>query len=244
VAVSARLVGLGATVALLGGCGALDRLEQYRARRVDEVPVRVERGDGWRLSVPEGARVTASASGIEVDAADGLWWFDVQLLRPATPTAPLIDASRWADEHCTPARWDLPATPAPGTWTAGGFCTVQDRDHWLIVAVEDRPDGARLLTALVADRRQVPYEDAWVLFVRSALSLSTTDEPASWLGPEAVRERLRTAQQRASATTTGAELPRPGGGRFSRIVSEVLADEVWRPRTARPLPTTLAAADP
>src|SRR5690606_10284963 len=145
--------------------------------------------------------------------------------------------SAWADARCAPARWDLAAQPAPGVTAVGGFCAVDGRDHWLLASVEDRGD-TRLLTGLMARRTAVPMEDAWVLFVGSALTASATAEHAeAALPPAALRERLRAVQaSRAGSDDEVSQLPRPGGGTFTRDVNVALAGPVWRARADHPWP--------
>lgn len=211
---------------------------------VEDAPHTVVRGEGWAVRVAEGARVTATPRDLSVDAPDGSRWFDVRTVDADPPRPAVALATGWGERQCEPLQWDLPAEPVEGVWTAGGFCTIGSRRYWVLSSVE-RFDDRVLLTQLVANRDAITYEDLWIDFLGTALTATAVGDPAPLLSPDAVRERLRAAR---GGVSEAAELPRPGGGTFSRDVSEAMTD-VWTrrrtwspPRQFAPDPTAVAPA--
>ncbi len=189
------------------------------------------RGEGWAVTVPEGARVDVRPDGLGVDAPDGRSWFDVRWLDVPANRPPQVLATAWGEERCRPLAWDLPATPLEGLWTAGGFCTIQDRRYW-VVAVVERVGERSLLTGFVAERSLVSYEDLWVLALGTALSLGGGAEPVAPLTPDRIRERLREAHEGDAIEV----LPVAGGGVFSTKISAAVTD-LWTARRSAPPPS-------
>lgn len=180
--------------------------------------------------VPANARVEATPDEVRVDSVDGAWWFDARWVDVPGPVPPLVPATAWGEERCRPLRWDQPAEPVEGTWTAGGFCTIDGRRYWVLTAVERR-DGRMLLTGMIASRTFVTYEDLWVTFVTNALSLTSGEVPLAVPTPAEVRTLLRTTD----VVQPGGTLPRPGGGVFSRVLSDGLKP-LWALRAAAAMP--------
>lgn len=193
-------------------------------------------GEGWAARLPPDARVQAEADRLAVDAPDGTWWFDVQWVE--TPLVPTIAAMTWGDRACRPIRWDLPAEPVEGVWTSGGTCTIENARYWAMLALEEHGDRT-LLTGYLAGYGDVTYEQVWVDFVGSALSVTAGDTPRPALPDEVVRERVRnTRLERPDGV-----LPVPGGGTFSKLVSQGFAADVWAPRRDHPLPATFDGSE-
>lgn len=202
------------------------------------------RGDGWAVSIPTGGRVDAASfappaaapSRISVSAPDGMWWFDIEVV-PKAPS-PLLPATTFAERDCRPIRWDAPAELQPGVWTGGGVCTIGERRYWLLLAVEDEGDQS-VVTGLYWAIGYRGYEDAWVAWTQSALSLSGGDTPMPLVeGPEIVRQTLRAIPPDDGTTS---QLPLPGGGVYSAKLERAFA-EAWSTRAARDLPHTFPTA--
>lgn len=189
--------------------------------------------DGFALRMPEGARVRRTDKGLSVDAADGARWFDVRWVDGTAP--PIAPATAWAEERCRPVRFDRARQPVEGTWVVGGTCTIAERRHWILLSIEDRGDRA-LLTGLTGAFGRIAYEDLWVEFVHTALSVQAGESPAAWMTPEAVREALRTV----APGDPQEEMPVPGGGTFSARVTDNLPG-IWADRRDAVLPERLAA---
>jgi hypothetical protein len=207
---------------LAGGCAL------GAAVHVDDTPLEPWRQEGLSIAVPAGARVVAEPGTVQVDAADGARWFDLRWVEP--PRSPEAEVYEWTRRTCTTVRWDRTATPVPGTTTTGGLCSINDRRHWAFTSIEQRPDGA-LVTLYVADARRVPFEDAWVDLVLTALSASAGAEPLAPLPRDELRRQIR---ETAASGGLGEE-PVPGGGELSAAVSERLR-LIWEARSQRPLP--------
>lgn len=201
-----------------------------QAGRVHEQPTVTHEGAGWALRVPAGARVDVKPGVLTVDAPDGRRWFDVTW-RSAQETPEGI-AYAWGSQHCTPMMWGQPSTPAPGVWIADGQCTIQDRRFWAFLIVERHEQGA-LTTTYVAEQRRMPYEDAWVDLLDTALSLRAGGSPLPRLENGDLRARIREA-----AAEHPGEQPLPGGGLLGGRVSERLID-VWQARLSAPPPLPL-----
>ncbi|MCB9664688.1 MAG: hypothetical protein H6732_11290 [Alphaproteobacteria bacterium] len=212
---------------LLAGCGGglLPDLPAAPEAQATELA----RGSGWAVTVPSGAQVRATGAELAVDAPDGSSWFDVRWLAPRTTHVPLADVTRWAEERCRPVRWDQPATPAPGVWTVGGGCTLGGRRHWVLAVVEERDPP--LLIGMMASRDRVAYEDLWVQWWATAMSLAAGEAPAAVPDAPHVREALRGARLSGPV----GDLPVAGGGVFSGRASEALA-EAWAAHLAQPVP--------
>lgn len=193
----------------------------------------MHRGDDWALRVPAGSRVRVSPTAIGVDAPDGRRWFDISWHDADLPPASIAWA--WGGKACGPITWDEPKVPVEGTWTSGGLCSIGERRHWAFTVVERH--GERLLfTAWIGEHRRLPYEDAWVDFARTALSLRAGAEPLPPVDHADLRGRVREA-----AALRPGHMPVPGGGLLSGRVSERLVD-VWAARLASPPPASFQAA--
>lgn len=220
---------------VLAACGWLPDVE------APEPPPLVDHvGDGWAVRIPEGARVQASPDHLQVDAADGSWWYDLKWLDASGPVfLPLQVATGWGEATCDPLRWDAPHTPAVDQWISGGFCTIQGRRYWVVASVERRGDRA-LLTGVVASRTSVTYEDLWSWTVRGPMSMSAGATPMGGWSEAAVVDAVRAAHAEDPGP---AQLPRPGGGTFSTRVASQL-DALWTARRAVPWPEAFAAPTP
>ncbi len=192
---------------LTTGCG---RFERPGATAPDVV-----RGDDWSMQVPAKASVKAMGSMVQVDADDGMAWIDVRWID--TPSSPVVGATAWAEQTCRPIQWDEPSQPTEGVWLSGGLCTIGHRDHWLITVLEDRGDRT-LLTGIMAVQRQRTYEEVWVEFVTSALSLQQGSQPAALIDPEVLKSTLRDTQRTAPVGFK----PIPGGGLLSGAIGKAL----------------------
>lgn len=190
----------------------------------------VHEGAGWAVRVPAGAQVRVEQETVAVDAGDGRRWFDVRW-HPAT-LPPESIAYSWGTTTCTPMMWDQPVEPVPGVWTNGGQCTIGSGRFHALVAIETHGDR-HLFTAFLVDHRTLPYEDAWVEYVNTALTLRGGDAPLTPpIDHLALRERVR----EAAALRPGG-MPTPGGGLLSGRVSERIP-EVWQARRGSPPPAT------
>lgn len=200
--------------------------------RVEEAPLATHRGEGFAIAVPEGARVLAEPTRLDVDAADGTRWFTVRLL--GASDVPAAELQGWAQDTCETIRWDRTARPVPGIETTGGLCTIDLRRFWLLSAVEAHGEQ-RLLVVYAADARSLTFEDAWVDWSRTALTLGTT-APIAAPDPAVVRQKARDV---VAAGGVG-RAPVPGGGELSAHLSEALSD-LWQTRASTPAPAAFAA---
>lgn len=199
----------------------------------EEEPVEPLRGDGWAVMVPVGAVVERTDAMLQVDAPDGRSWFDVAWVdEPATHETAL----RWGRGVCAPVLFDRGWTDGR-RYAAGGICEISSRRHWVLVVLE--PAGGRTLqTAFLADARRMPYEDAWVAFARTALTLGPGPEPLGAPDVDALRERVR-----AAGLEEPGPIPVPGGGLLSTRILPQLTD-VWTARDgAPPTPGSWATPD-
>ena len=194
---------------LISGCGRFDKPAASAPG--------VVHGEGWSMQVPAEASVKAMGSMVQVDAKHGMAWIDVRWID--TPSSPVVGATAWAEQTCRPIQWDEPSQPVEGVWLSGGLCTIGHRDHWLITVLEDRGDRT-LLTGIMAVQRQRTYEEVWVEFVTSALSLRQGAEPAILIEPEVLKTTLRETQR---STPVGYK-PIPGGGLLSGAIANALKD--------------------
>lgn len=172
---------------------------------------RVEAGP-YAVTVERGSRVRHVDGGIAVDAPDGRRWFDV-VWGDGDPQA---FADAWGAEACEPVLWDE-AVQGGRWWARGGMCTVKDRRHWALVLVRPAEGGRIVRTTYVADHAFVPYEDAWVDFVGTALTVGVGD-PVGIASPAEVRDHVRSG----TAKGTG-PWPIPGGGLISTRVHTEMA---------------------
>jgi hypothetical protein len=188
--------------------------------RVEDQPVEVWKGDGYAMNVPAGANVRVLADRLAVDAADGSRWYDVRMIR--APESAQAALQEQANATCDTIRWDRVATPTPGTTVTSGICPIRTRRHWLL-AVQEAHGEATLLTVYVASADFLTFEDTWVDFVRTAVTLTPGDAPLQTPDPAATREKLREV---AGSGGIGHD-PVPGGGELSPRMAEALA-EVWQ----------------
>jgi hypothetical protein len=229
----ARLLLVAAGLAAALGCAGFD-LTRPTAGTVERRAHTTFRGEGWTARLPEGARVEATADLLRVDAPEGDRWFDVHWME--RPQAPIVAASRWAAERCQPMLWDEPATPRPGTWTAGGLCTIGEGRYYGLVVLEDLGERT-LLTGYIARRGNLAYEDVWVDVIGTALSVSTADTPPTWLAPADVRATLRKLPPVSEVSLR----PVPGGGLFSQRASLALT-ALWEARAGVAVPAAFSSA--
>jgi hypothetical protein len=196
--------------------------------RVEADATTTWRGEAYALVVPEGAAVVARAQGLAIDAADGSRWFDVR--RQVGPMVPTVVVQEAVRDTCERPLWDRPAQPIPSTWTLGGSCFIRDKRHWILGAGEQHGADA-LVTVYLANADHLTLEDAWVDFVRTALTLAAGPSPAAVPSADDIRQRVRVA----AASGGIGPAPVPGGGELSARVSESLVD-LWEARGAATLP--------
>lgn len=182
-------------------------------------------GDGWAVRIPAGARVRQEDGRLAVDAPDGRRWFDVSW--HDGDREPAVIAHAWAAGTCSPALWDQPSEPVPGTWISGAACTIDGKRFFALVAV-DTFGEQRMLTAYVAQDGYVSYENAWLDFVTTALSLKGGSEPLPVPDLAALRSDIREA-----AVQPAGSLPVPGGGLLSGRIVRALPD-FWPARHLAP----------
>lgn len=217
-----------ATYHILAGCTAVLALSGCavpRSAPPAEPATEHHAADGWAVRVPEGARVRQEDGRLAVDAPDGRRWFDVSW--HGTDREPAVVAHAWAASTCSPTLWDHPSEPVPGTWLAGAACTIDGKRFFALVAVETFGDR-RLLTAYVAQDGYVSYENAWIDFVTTAMSLTAGDEPLPSPDVAALRASIR-----AAAVQPAGSMPVPGGGLLSGRIVRALPD-LWPARHAAP----------
>lgn len=200
--------------------------------RIEEAPLATYTGERYALAIPEGARVRSTPTTLDVDSADGGRWFTLRLLAPSE--VPSAELRGWANTLCQTHRWDRTATPVPEIETTGGLCAIDGRNYWLLTAIEAHGDR-RLLVAYAADARSLTFEDAWVDWTRTALTLGNATPLAA---PEPALVR-KVAREAVAAGGLG-HAPVPGGGELSAQLSEALV-ELWRARAAAPIPEAFAA---
>lgn len=199
-----------------------------------EMPTEILSGEGWTLRVLEGSRVRAEEDRLSVDAPDGRRWFDITWLDDTrTPEA---IAHAWSATTCSPTMWDVASTPVEDTWFSGAVCVIDDRRFYALVAVETF-GNRRLLTTYVAQDGFISYENAWVDFVTTAMSLRTGDSPLPAPDVEALRADIRHA-----AVQPAGPMPVPGGGLLSGRISREIP-EWWSSRHAAPPPPDLSLGD-
>lgn len=213
------------TLLVAGGCNPGSGGE------VDAEGLRTHQGEDFALSLPEGAALRREGDGLAVDLPGGARWFDVRWV-PSTTTAQAVFAT-WAERSCMPVRWDRVAHPHEGVWTVGGTCMIEERTHWVLASVEQHGDDA-LFTVYLANREQIPFEDAVVDQVTTALSLGGGDSPV----PTPDRAELRASIRQIASDGGIGTVPVPGGGELSARVSESLAS-LWERRAADPPPRSL-----
>lgn len=172
--------------------------------RIEQDPVETHHEPGYTLAVPAGARVVAGTDTLTVDAPDGARWFDLQFL-PADADA-RTTFQVWADKACATHVLDPVESPAPNVITVGGFCTIEQRRHWVIAAVEPWQDR-QIATLYVADAARVTIEDAWVDAERTAFTAVPGDRPFEAITSKDVREAARAAQAEGDGPKQT-----PGGG--------------------------------
>lgn len=185
------------------------------------------------MRIPQGARVRHDDGRLSVDAPDGRRWYDVSW--HDDDRAPAVVAHAWSAATCSPTMWDEPAEPVPGTWLSGAACTIDGKRFFALVAVETFGER-RLLTAYVAQDGYVSYENAWLEFVSTAMSLRGGDAP--W--PEPDLDALRGIIRQAAAQPAGS-MPVPGGGLLSGRIARQL-DPLWAARHTAPPPAQLLPA--
>lgn len=209
----------------LAGCGLGERFASV-PRGIEDRPHHVHQGAGFAMSVLEGSVVKTTRDNVSVDAADGSTWFDVRWIDTTNPIVPIAEASAWAEAACASVHWDLPYEPSPKTWTDGGRCTIDGREHWVIAVVEQFGDHA-VLTGIMGRPGAVTHEDLWVELLGSAMSVQKGDQPGKWIEPTEVRAHLRAID----SGDPKALIPIPGGGVFSGLAAKAL-DKVWAERLA------------
>ena len=192
--------------------------------QIEDVPLAPQVVEGVGLQVQEGARVRTTEQGIAVDSADGRRWFDLLW----TEGVPRAAVAVWAAKACEAVFWDeslASAADAERSWLAmGGMCNISERRHWVIALV--RPTGRKTafgaeelqLTTYTADYAFVPYEDAWVDFVSTALTAGD-GVPLETIDSKTVRRRVRAGVAKPTGST-----PIPGGGKISTNVHEEMLD--------------------
>ena len=199
----------------LFGCGA----EQPHPAE----PLETLRGSGWAVSVPKAAQVQFDGGILKVDSANGRSWFDVEWV-DTLPTE--ATAMEWGNNNCQPVVFDE-GIVTPNRYAVGGICEIKERRHWVVLVLE-RIGDRTLETSYFADSRWVPYEDAWVQFSQTALTLGGGPEPLA--GPEIPTFKT---DIRAAGEQMPGPIPIPGGGLLStRIIPHL--NEVWNSRTASP----------
>lgn len=175
-------------------------------------------GSGWMVATPVDAQVAVEPNLVKIDAANGTWWVDV--LWTSAAHGPALDnpARQWARDACDTVVWDRTVSPTDHTWGFSGLCSRKEKAHWMIGVVEQH-EGRALVTGLLAERNRTTFEDAWTLFVTSALTLSAGDKPLATRPSKTVRKGLR------DLVASGAIGHRqvPGGGELSPLTHESLA---------------------
>jgi hypothetical protein len=202
--------------ALLLGCGV-------GAGQIDSAPVDVRSGSGWALAVPAHADIQVSPGMIRVDAPDGRRWFDIAW----TDDIPGENsAMTWGESNCAPVLWDR-GWGDEHRYAVGGLCGISEHRHWAFL-VEERIGSRTLRTTYIGDTQRLPYEDAWVDFARTALTLGPGPAPLTPPKGDQIR-----AYVRAAGRETPGLSPVPGGGLLSTRVLPQL-DSIWKARDAAP----------
>ena len=171
------------------------------------------------LSVIPGSRVVVQDGVLSVDAPDGFRWAEFRWVEQ--PVGPKVTA--WSVDQCDGLIWDRMASPVSGVQTRTGMCTRQGQEYWTFLSLEERGERV-LMTTWLAHRESLPYEDAWVEYTSTALSLTGADQPHAFIAAD----DLRTLMRKASTESTGPS-PVPGGGELGAAISEALATS-WTER--------------
>ena len=193
-------------------CGLLD-LERGHDKHLETTWSQ----DGVSLRIPEGGNVRQQPGMISVDAADGSRWFDIAWVNE---TEPELISRKWAPTACDPMSiiWDQPSIPAPDLWAGGGLCTVKDHRYWAIVAIK-KVETRSLRITYLADFHRMPFEDAYVDFVQTALTITGGPEPVRMPDQDLLRERVRQNAQNQTGI-----VPVPGGGLLLTNLHPAFAD--------------------
>lgn len=195
------------------------------APQTSVLPRAVERGEGFAVEVVEGSRTHVVDGVLNIDGPDGFRWQEARWIEGAV--APAV--TRWGADTCEGVIWERPGSPIQGVRTQIGLCTRQGQEYWTFVALETRGERTLMLCWL-GHRQRVPYEQAWVEFTGTVLTLQGASEPLHPIDEEHLRSTLRAT----SVTSTGPS-PIPGGGELGAATSEALP-ELWRARLAAPDP--------
>ena len=182
------------------------------------------------FGVVPGSRVAVNDGVLAVDAPDGFRWMEVRWLDGFVQ--PQVTA--WSVDQCDGLIWDRLATPIEGVQTRTGLCTRQGQEYWAFLALETRGDRT-LMTTWLAHRESIAYEDAWVEYTHTALSVTGAGAPFLLLAEPELRRLVRD-----KATTSTGYSPVPGGGELGAAISEGLAD-AWTRRQAEPAPSWVDA---
>lgn len=165
------------------------------------------------LHIEQAARVRIGEQTVAVDASGGRRWFDLAWVEGE----PKLLAEAWASQACEAIFWDEPVSGSTW-WARGGMCNVQGRRHWALILFRPTEADTWVQTAYLGDYAFVPYEDVWVDFVGTALSVGA-GAPVEVASPAEVREHVRVG----TAKGTG-PAPIPGGGLIStRVHTEMAA---------------------
>ena len=186
-------------------------------------------GSGWMVGTPVDAKVTIEPNHVTIDAAQGTWWVDVKWMAAANGPAMDLPAQLCVGDSCDTIVWDRTVQPTENTWAVSGLCSRKEKGLWMIAVVEQHGDRA-LVTGLLAERNRTTFEDAWTLFVTSALTLAAGDKPLETRASKQVRLDLR---ELVSSGAIG-HLQVPGGGELSPLTHMGLADVYKKRRTVAP----------
>lgn len=215
-----RWTAMAAMFAVGMGCSGRSPSEP-RATLVTEV----HSAPGYTSNVIPGSRTVLTEEVLEIDAPDGFRWMEARWV--AEPVG--VPVTAWGVRQCDGLIWNRDANPVPNVRTRTGMCTREFQQYWTFLSLETRPEGI-LMTTWLAHRESLAYEDAWVEYVGTALSLTGADTPLQAISEPDLRRLLR----QTSITSTGSS-PVPGGGELGAAVSEKLT-ALWTARLAAPGP--------
>ena len=206
--------------ALLNACSWSPR---HAAR--DTLSVVPMSGNGYSIQIVPESQVHVNDGVLGVDTPDGFRWMEARWL--AGPVAPAV--VEWGMGQCDGLVWERSAVPIEGVHTQNGMCTRNGEEFWTFLVLETRGERT-LMTTWLAHREAIPYEDAWVEFTGTALTLSGANTPVMLVEQTPLRRLIR----ETAVTSTGSS-PVPGGGELGAAISEQLTD-LWTARAAQPLP--------